>query len=150
MTWDLTPEVEILYEHVLMCVKVHDGVAGVERLAFSVTWDLTPEGRILSQWAGRSIIKSCVKLAYGHAQEMIEGSFAGLPDQATPTVQLFGYDWSEVSVKLRRFIYGAGTNDYMPQFWAICPVKLTQGIQLHVQCSNAQGFDVGLRSFRVQ
>lgn len=72
--------------------------SGVERLAFSVTWDMTPEGTILSQWAGRSIIKSCVKLAYGHAQEMIEGSFAGLPDEAAPAVQVFGYDWPEVSM----------------------------------------------------
>lgn len=71
---------------------------GVERLAFSVTWELSPEGQILSQWAGRSIIKSCVKLAYGHAQEMIQGSFAGLPDQAAPAVELFGYAWSEVSI----------------------------------------------------
>lgn len=73
---------------------------GVERLAFSVTWDLTPEGKIVSQWAGRSIIKSCVKLAYGHAQQIIEGSFAGLPEQEAPSVELFGYDWTEVRFPL--------------------------------------------------
>ena len=73
---------------------------GVERLAFSVTWDLTPDGKIVSQWAGRSIIKSCVKLAYGHAQQMIEGSFAGLPEQEAPSVELFGYDWTEVRFPL--------------------------------------------------
>lgn len=68
----------------------------MERLAFSVTWDLTPEGKILAQWAGRSVIKSCVKLAYGHAQDMIEGKFEGLPDQETPSVELHGYAWPEV------------------------------------------------------
>ena len=70
--------------------------AGVERLSFSITWDLTPQGKILAQWAGRSIIKSCVKLAYGHAQEMIEGKFAGLQGQEPPGVELHGYQWSEV------------------------------------------------------
>ena len=74
----------------------HFFLAGVERLAFSITWDLTPKGKILAQWAGRSIIKSCVKLAYGHAQDMIEGKFAGLPDQETPSVELHGYAWPEV------------------------------------------------------
>lgn len=72
-------------------------MAGVERLAFSVTWDMTPEGQILSQWAGRSIIKSCAKLAYGHAQDMIEGTFQGLPDQEPPPVELHGCEWPQVS-----------------------------------------------------
>ena len=76
--------------------RVSAFLAGVERLAFSVTWDLTPKGKILAQWAGRSIIKSCVKLAYGHAQDMIEGKFAGLPDQEEPSVELHGYAWPEV------------------------------------------------------
>ena len=91
----ISPEASArLVTHVL--AKKTSCCAGVERLAFSVTWDLTPEGKIVSQWAGRSIIKSCVKLAYGHAQEMIEGTFAGLPDQATPSVELFGYEWPQV------------------------------------------------------
>ncbi len=77
-------------------MRVSTDLAGVERLAFSITWDLTPKGKILAQWAGRSIIKSCVKLAYGHAQDMIEGKFAGLPDQEAPSVELHGYAWPEV------------------------------------------------------
>jgi len=77
-------------------MRVSTALAGVERLAFSITWDLTPKGKILAQWAGRSIIRSCVKLAYGHAQDMIEGKFAGLPDQETPSVELHGYTWPEV------------------------------------------------------
>jgi len=77
-------------------MRLSTSLAGVERLAFSITWDLTPKGKILAQWAGRSIIKSCVKLAYGHAQDMIEGKFAGLPDQETPSVELHGYAWPEV------------------------------------------------------
>ena len=62
---------------------------------------MTPEGQILSQWAGRSIIKSCAKLAYGHAQDMIEGSFQGLPDQEPPPVELHGCAWPQVLFVLR-------------------------------------------------
>ena len=47
----------------------------VDRLTFSVVWEMTGEGRILKQWSGRTVIRSCAKLAYDHAQDMIEGSF---------------------------------------------------------------------------
>ncbi|KYO25328.1 hypothetical protein Y1Q_0002217 [Alligator mississippiensis] len=43
-----------------------------DRLTFSVLWKLTPEGKILDEWFGRTIICSCVKLSYDHAQSMIE------------------------------------------------------------------------------
>lgn len=43
-----------------------------ERLAFSVVWKMSPEGKILDEWAGRTVIRSCVKLAYGDAQAVIE------------------------------------------------------------------------------
>ncbi|RVE61474.1 hypothetical protein OJAV_G00171020 [Oryzias javanicus] len=44
----------------------------VERLTFSVIWKLSPEGEVLSEWFGRSVIRSCVKLSYNHAQSLIE------------------------------------------------------------------------------
>ncbi|XP_041031967.1 DIS3-like exonuclease 2 isoform X1 [Carcharodon carcharias] len=43
-----------------------------DKLTFSVIWKLTPQGKILSQWQGRTIIRSCVKLSYNHAQSIIE------------------------------------------------------------------------------
>ncbi|XP_070701594.1 DIS3-like exonuclease 2 isoform X2 [Pempheris klunzingeri] len=43
-----------------------------DRLTFSVIWKITPEGKILNEWFGRSVIRSCVKLSYDHAQSMIE------------------------------------------------------------------------------
>lgn len=45
---------------------------GVDRLAFSIIWDLTPEGQILQQWMGKTVIRSCVKLAYQQAQAVIQ------------------------------------------------------------------------------
>ena len=41
---------------------------GEDRLAFSVLWELTPEGEVLNEWFGKTIIHSCVKLSYEHAQ----------------------------------------------------------------------------------
>ncbi|NXA51099.1 DI3L2 exonuclease, partial [Nothocercus julius] len=43
-----------------------------DRLTFSVIWKVTPEGKILDEWFGRTVICSCVKLSYDHAQSMIE------------------------------------------------------------------------------
>ncbi|XP_034411235.1 DIS3-like exonuclease 2 isoform X2 [Cyclopterus lumpus] len=43
-----------------------------DRLTFSVIWILTPQGEILTQWFGRSVICSCVKLSYDDAQSMID------------------------------------------------------------------------------
>ncbi|RHZ68375.1 hypothetical protein Glove_295g26 [Diversispora epigaea] len=46
---------------------------GVDRLSFSVIWKMTPEGKVMETWYGRTIIQSCAKLSYEHAQEVIEG-----------------------------------------------------------------------------
>jgi DIS3-like exonuclease 2 len=37
-----------------------------------VEWEMNESGEIESTWFGRSIIKSCSKLAYEHAQLMID------------------------------------------------------------------------------
>ena len=43
-----------------------------DRLTFSVEWIMTSDGEIISVWFGRSVINSAVKLAYEHAQDMLE------------------------------------------------------------------------------
>ncbi|KAI3464487.1 hypothetical protein Pfo_021150 [Paulownia fortunei] len=48
---------------------------GVDRLAFSILWDINSAGEILDRWIGRTIIRSCSKLSYEHAQEIIDGEF---------------------------------------------------------------------------
>merc|ERR1719206_758182 len=45
---------------------------GEDRLAFSVEWVMTEAGVISDQWFGRSVINSAVKLAYEHAQDMLD------------------------------------------------------------------------------
>ena len=41
-------------------------------MAFTVEWEMSASGEIHSQWFGRSVIRSAVKLAYEHAQDMLD------------------------------------------------------------------------------
>ncbi|KAL2624039.1 hypothetical protein R1flu_008284 [Riccia fluitans] len=59
----------------LLCEELCSLNPGVDRLAFSVTWTVDSSGIIRDQWIGRTIIRSCAKLTYGHAQEMIDDNF---------------------------------------------------------------------------
>ncbi|KAL4608149.1 DIS3-like exonuclease 2 isoform X1 [Arapaima gigas] len=68
----------------LLCEELCSLNPMTDRLTFSVIWKLTPEGKILSEWFGRSVIRSCIKLSYDHAQSMIDSPDtlvdpAGLP-----------------------------------------------------------------------
>ncbi|XP_041848575.1 DIS3-like exonuclease 2 [Melanotaenia boesemani] len=56
----------------LLCEELCSLNPLTDRLTFSVIWKITPEGKILNEWFGRSVIRSCVKLSYDHAQSMIE------------------------------------------------------------------------------
>ncbi|XP_007900590.1 DIS3-like exonuclease 2 isoform X3 [Callorhinchus milii] len=56
-----------------------------DKLTFSVIWTLTPEGKILKEWFGRTIIRSCVNLSYEHAQSIIEDpEKVFLPEELPP------------------------------------------------------------------
>ncbi|XP_043926615.1 DIS3-like exonuclease 2 isoform X2 [Protopterus annectens] len=56
----------------LLCEELCSLNPMVDRLTFSVIWKLTPQGQVLDEWFGRTIIRSCVKLSYDHAQSLIE------------------------------------------------------------------------------
>ncbi|XP_078143582.1 DIS3-like exonuclease 2 [Centroberyx gerrardi] len=56
----------------LLCEELCSLNPLTDRLTFSVIWKISPQGKILSEWFGRSVIRSCVKLSYDHAQSMIE------------------------------------------------------------------------------
>nr|CAG4650070.1 EOG090X047D [Sida crystallina] len=57
----------------VLCEHVCSLNPGEDRLAFSVEWIINEEGEIQEEWFGRSVIRSCVKLSYDHAQAVIEG-----------------------------------------------------------------------------
>ncbi|GMI82903.1 Rrp44 homolog B, SUPPRESSOR OF VARICOSE [Hibiscus trionum] len=71
---------------------------GVDRLAFSMFWELNSLGDVLDRWIGRTVIRSCCKLSYKHAEDIIQGitdleksnTLEGLP-------QLHGkFEWADV------------------------------------------------------
>jgi DIS3-like exonuclease 2 len=56
----------------LLCEQLCSLNPNEDRLAVSVVWKLTPDGKFVDEWMGRSIIRSCAKLSYAHAQAMID------------------------------------------------------------------------------
>ncbi|CAN1175422.1 DIS3-like exonuclease 2 [Linum perenne] len=88
---------------------------GVDRLAFSIFWVFNSSGDVIDRWVGRTVMKSCCKLSYEHAQNIIDGVIDG---DVTP--QLHGqFEWNDVinsvkvlhklskSLRKRRFDDGA-------------------------------------------
>ncbi|KAL4221580.1 DIS3-like exonuclease 2 [Mactra antiquata] len=56
----------------LLCEQLCSLNPDEDRLTFSVEWIINEQGEIEDEWFGRSVIRSCVKLAYDHAQGFIE------------------------------------------------------------------------------
>ncbi|XP_050127219.1 DIS3-like exonuclease 2 isoform X2 [Malus sylvestris] len=72
---------------------------GVERLAFSIFFDINHVGDVVDRWIGRTVIRSCCKLSYEHAQEIINGKLnlesSNILGHGRP--QLHGhFEWSDV------------------------------------------------------
>ncbi|XP_049603027.1 DIS3-like exonuclease 2 isoform X2 [Syngnathus scovelli] len=70
----------------LLCEELCSLNPLTDRLTFSIIWKITPEGKILSEWFGRSVIRSCVQLTYNHAQSMIEAPEKKFAAQELPPV----------------------------------------------------------------
>ncbi|KAK1797383.1 hypothetical protein P4O66_008747 [Electrophorus voltai] len=68
----------------LLCEELCSLNPQADRLTFSVIWTLSPEGKILSKWFGRSVICSCVKLSYEHAQSLIDAPDKGFSTEELP------------------------------------------------------------------
>lgn len=60
---------------------------GQDKLTYSVIWELNGQGEILKTWFGRSVIRSCTKLAYDHAQSFINAPDGQLDAAHYPVVQ---------------------------------------------------------------
>ncbi|XP_054159882.1 DIS3-like exonuclease 2 [Oppia nitens] len=73
----------------ILCEKLCSLNAGEDKLSFSVVWMIDKNGDIVSEWFGRTIIRSCVKLSYELAQDMINDSNhkeTGLPIGFSPYI----------------------------------------------------------------
>uniref|UniRef100_A0A915A718 DIS3-like exonuclease 2 n=1 Tax=Parascaris univalens TaxID=6257 RepID=A0A915A718_PARUN len=56
----------------ILCEDICSLNPGKDRLTFSVVWKMNDKAEVFEEWFGRSIIRSCCKLAYEHAQDFID------------------------------------------------------------------------------
>jgi len=64
-----------------------------DRLTFTVEWTMNSKAQIVSEWFGRSVIRSCTKLAYEHAQSMID-----LPGQSIDTLPTISEPYTSIDI----------------------------------------------------
>ncbi|GAV84103.1 RNB domain-containing protein [Cephalotus follicularis] len=72
---------------------------GVDRLAFSIFWDFTGSGDVMDRWIGRTVVQSCCKLSYEHAQDIIDGRMdaEGSSTIGNDCLQLYGrFEWPDL------------------------------------------------------
>uniref|UniRef100_A0A1D1Y3E7 DIS3-like exonuclease 2 n=1 Tax=Anthurium amnicola TaxID=1678845 RepID=A0A1D1Y3E7_9ARAE len=81
----------------LLSEKLVSLLPSEDKLTFSIIWEITLSGNIVGQWIGRSVIRSCCKLSYEHAQNIIDGY-----DSGTSIPALHGqFDWQDLKNAVR-------------------------------------------------
>ncbi|XP_057522720.1 DIS3-like exonuclease 2 isoform X2 [Amaranthus tricolor] len=88
----------------LLSEKLGSVTPGVDRLAFSIFWNLSVSGDVLDRWVGRTVIKSCCKLSYEHAQDIIDGQIGvdSLDIETRGFPHLYGhFSWHDVFQSIR-------------------------------------------------
>lgn len=82
----------------ILCERMCSLNPGEQKLTFSVIWKMDKYGRIIDEWFGRTIIKSCVKLAYEQAQDLIDKplDLKWIKDGINMP-KLHAFDWKRIS-----------------------------------------------------
>ncbi|KAK3697536.1 hypothetical protein QZH41_019776 [Actinostola sp. cb2023] len=83
----------------LLCEELCSLNPDEDRLTVSVVWTMNDKGEILSDWKGRSVIRSRVKLAYEHAHDMIQNPNKKWEEGELPPISQ-GTDASEIASKV--------------------------------------------------
>ncbi|XP_061341904.1 DIS3-like exonuclease 2 [Gastrolobium bilobum] len=77
---------------------------GVDRLAVSMLLDINLAGNVVDRWIGRTVIQSCCKLSYEHAQDIIDKAFdfehADFIENGYPKVH-GRFEWPDVITSLK-------------------------------------------------
>lgn len=67
------------------------------KLTYSVIWKMDKYGHIIDEWFGRTIIKSCVKLAYEEAQDLIDRpNDTSWIQEGSNMPKLYAHDWKHI------------------------------------------------------
>ena len=89
-----------------LCEKLCSLNPHEDRLTFTVEWTINNKAEVLSEWFGRTVIRSCAKLAYEDAQCLIEaGTVTGVEVAAPHNLQQVGSSvriLNDLAVKLRK------------------------------------------------
>ncbi|PAV82622.1 hypothetical protein WR25_26704 [Diploscapter pachys] len=70
----------------VLCERLCSLNPGVDRLTFSVLWKMNDQGEVFEEKFGRSVIRSKVKLAYEHAQDIIDRPDRDFSPDELPTI----------------------------------------------------------------
>ncbi|KAJ3101714.1 DIS3-like exonuclease 2 [Phlyctochytrium planicorne] len=106
----------------LLCEELCSLNPGVDRLAFSVLFTMSPDGVVLSEpWFGRSVIRSCAKLSYDHAQCIIDDQNVEVEVEGNKLDQVkFGVKtlWRlSKQIRNRRFGEGGALQIHSDKLW---------------------------------
>ena len=89
-----------------LCEKLCSLNPHEDRLTFTVEWTINAKAEVLSEWFGRTVIRSCAKLAYEDAQCLIEaGTVTGVEVAAPHSLQQVASSvriLHDLAVKLRK------------------------------------------------
>ena len=97
----------------ILCEELCSLVPNADRLAFSVVWKMDDQAEVKDVWFGKSVINSCAKLSYEHAQ-------------ASPSLP-FGL---AISIELFKEIIDQPTKEYTKEeFAAISPSKTFEDVR---------------------
>ena len=100
-----------------LCEKLCSLNAGEEKLTFSVVWIIDKNANIIDEWFGRTVIKSCIKLSYELAQDMLDQPNKEWKDYELPTIYgKFNYHkisqsvnlLNNIALKLRKYRFERG------------------------------------------
>eukprot|EP00118_Oscarella_pearsei_P013267 m.104452 g.104452 ORF g.104452 m.104452 type:complete len:776 (+) comp37204_c0_seq7:86-2413(+) len=101
----------------MLCEELCSLNPNQDRLAVSVIWTVNLMGEILKEWKGRTVIRSCVKMAYGDAQEIIdnptkvrqENDFPSVSGHSMSAVAQAVLNLNKIAVHLRKARFGQGS-----------------------------------------
>ncbi|RUS81839.1 hypothetical protein EGW08_010400, partial [Elysia chlorotica] len=129
----------------LLCEELCSLNPDNDRLAFSVMWVINADGEIFEEWYGRTVIRSCVKLSYDHAQGFIdEPDKAWSREELPPITNSFGVEdvkkrvlqLNKIAINLRkqRFDNGALRLDQVKLMYSLnAETGLPNGYSIYQQ-----------------
>lgn len=120
----------------ILCEQMCSLNPGEPKLTFSVIWKMDKYGRIIDQWFGRTVIKSCTKLSYEHAQDMINNpkDISWIKEESNMP-KLHAFDWKRITksvvllnkiaknLRVKRFEDGALKIDQVKIKYELDPVS---------------------------